>query len=539
MARAITERPDQDFMPVKLNPGATVEPITFWDQPAGTDLISSLNRLGPNKVPYSLNFRINEANRYEVRKGLTQMGAVAVDSVVGLVVASTRSGGDFHVRITQTTVSVSTGGAWTAYTGPALNIPSYVNVEFAAWGGKLMFTDQTSGLYEIDFSTKTYALIAAAPVGKHLTVFGGRVVLSNIDGEPTRVQWSVKNNNADWSGLGSGYDDMLSAPGGVIDVQKGIFPITDTEAFVVRTSSIWVMTLTGFSDAPFAFTYRFAQGTDASQSIVRLPSQALMMLGKDDVVVVTSSGIQEVGIPVRNQMVTDAYVPRNAIGVWDSRKMAYRIYIPPATPTAAQSSVWEFFMPTQAWSLSIYPFQITAMAAGGGQRALTIGELSGLIIDLDGPIGELGLLGRLSGVLFGTAAFRVLQESDTATTDVTNAGTTQPVPIDIWSGLVQPGGSLLRAQLLQMALEYVTGRSLSVSIYVSPDGGITWELYGTLALGSAIVPPIYGAHFPQIGVFRKTIEKRQYQFRIISADGAGLELIAAHAIGQRGAPVNL
>jgi hypothetical protein len=505
-------------------------PVTLWDTAKGIDLETPLSRLGPDKIRYVENFKLTVAGRLISRGGVGVIGAQASSDITGLVNASDESAVEYPVRVRTDGVEVFSGNAWVVCTGPTLAIPEYAFVEFSSWAGKLMFNDPLVGVYELNLATKSYTLIADAPAGKHLTVFGGRVIVSNISGEPTRVQWSVKNDNTDWAGLGSGNDDMLSAPGGVVDIQHGIVPLTDTEALIIRSNSIWIMQLTGLVDTPFNFFHRFTEGTDSPASIAPMPNQQVAMLGREDVVVVSPSGIQSIGLPIRKELIGQAYKPQNAVGVYDSKNMEYRLYVPPTT-VSTESIVWRYKFLTQTWHKDVFPFVVRRMATGNAQATLTINELTGTINDLTGPINQLGLLGRTPGILFANGARYVGRESEAGTTDMTTAGSTQVVPAEIWTGLVQPAGPLNRVSMLNLQLEYTSTRSIDVVIEISTDGGGTWEGYGSVTLLSTTAP--------RLGVFRRTVERPQFMIRLAATDAVGLELIAVHASTLPGAPVNL
>lgn len=528
MAKPITSRSNTDFM--QIQDDVQPQAIPLWNEPKGINLEIPLSRLGPDGTPYVNNFKLNPFRRYRVRGGVEALGAAGADAVVGLIVASTEDALEYITRVRKSGVDIYSGAAWVACSGPVLNISDFTFVEFSFWDGKLLFNDPESGLYELDLALQTYTLIAAAPKGFHLTTFGGRVIISNIVGNSTRIQWPVKNDSTDWSGLGSGFEDMRSAPGGVIDIQQGIFPLTDTEALVIRSSSIWIMQLTGFSDAPFAFFQRFSEGTDAPQTIRRLPNQEIAMLGREDVVIVSPGGIRSIGLPVRNQLLGTNYDVRNAVAVYDSKALEYRLYVPPIE-ASTESIVWRYHFPTQTWHRDTWPFVTRRLAAGNAKVFTPINQLTGLINALAGPINQLGVLGREAGVLIALEGNYVGRESQTGTTDLLSTGLTQAVPVEIQSGLIQPGGPLSRVHMLNVQLEYTSTRAIDVTLEISTDGGSTWEAYGSISL------PV--SSIPRITAYRKSIEREQFALRLTSLDAVGLELITAYAVVTPGALINL
>ena len=527
MARSITLR---NLNPIQVDPAADPQPIPLWNSARGVDLETSLSRLGPDGTPFAKNFRLTVDGRLRVRGGLAAVGSVAAAPITGIVVASTNTGLDYHVRVLTNGVQILTGTNWGSCSGPAFTMAEYDYVEFASWNGKLMFNVPGSGLYELNLSTQAYTHISTAPIGRHMTVFGGRVIISNIAGAPTRVQWSTKNSNTDWTGIGSGSDDMLSAPGGVVDIQHGVFPLSDSEAVLVRSSSIWILTLTGNPDAPFAFNYRFNEGTDSPASIVRLTNQRIAMIGREDIVIISVSGIESIGLPIRKEVLGTAYSPVYAVGAFDSKSMEYRLHVPP-TAASTSSDVWRYKFTTQTWHKDTWPCVVRRLASGNAQIHVSTNQLTGKTNELVGPTNLLGVLGRQGGLLVAQSGGYVCRETDTGTTDLTTAGGTQVVPAEIWSGLIQPKGSLHRLHMLSVQIEYVADRTIDLTLEVSTDGGTTWEGYGSVSLLTSIVPTV--------GIFRRSIEKRQMMLRLVAADAVGLELIAVNPFVLPGAPIHL
>lgn len=522
MARPINTRP---VPMMQLPEGMEVVPdfVTFWNEPQGIDLVTPLNRLGNNKTPFANNFRMDIANRLLVRAGYAIVGAAASAEIVGLVVASTQEGVEYVVRVTTSGVDILGSSAWAALSGPVLGLPDYAEVEFVAWGGsKLLFVDGINGMWVIDLIEQTYTLDPTAPIGKHITVFGGRVIISNILNEPTRLQWSVRNDYSDWAGIGSGFEDLLSSPGGIVDIQHGVFPVTDIEAFIVRSGSIWVATQTGNPDAPFLFNYRFNEGTDSPKSIVRLPGAQLMMLGREDVVAVSTSQIQRMGTFIRSALISTSLLVRNAKAAWDNEKSEYRLQVPNS------NYIWRYHTPSNTWLRDEVPFTVKQLAAGNLLRVLSIGELTGTIGDLTGPIGDLGVLGRTPGMYVAADNGYVMREQTGTNADQETDGGTTPIVAIIASGIVLPAGPLNRSSVVSVNLELITTRAITIYIETSEDGGTSWDPYGTILTTASASS--------QILAYRYTINRAQYQFRLRSLDAAGLTVISAHVSALAGAP---
>lgn len=515
------------------NPLGTVqvnlEPAIFWDKPEGIDLVTPLSRLGVNRVPLSTNMRVNEAQRYVTKKGQTLLGDVAGSTIVGQITASDANGIEYTVRVLTDSVEILSASTWIAATGPTLAIDDEAFIEFTAWGGALLFTDGSTGLYSITLADGTFELIETAPIGLHLTTFAGRTILSYILGHPTRIQWSTRNSNEDWSGEGSGYDDMLSSPGGLIDIQHGIVPLNDIEALVFRTGSVWIMSQTGNANAPFNFFQRFTQGTDAPGSIAKLPNQRVIMLGRDDVYMVTASEMRPLGLPVRSQLIGGNFLPAKAIGCYDPKLMEYRLRVPSATDSGS-STLWRWHEITGAWSRDIYPSTIRRIGLGDTLAVDAIEDLVGTIEAQVGTIEQLGVSGRRQGLIM-VIGDNISAYEDDVNDDIEDDGTTTPFELMITSSLVQPGGPLIRATLVTLQIEYTATQAGTGTIEESTDGGVTWSAYGTMTFEATTVP--------LLAIVRRTIDKARYQFRLRATDMFGLEVIAATAYGQPGAPIQV
>lgn len=509
--------------------GGDLEPVAFWEQPQGLDFITPLSRLAPNKVPQMNNLRISDARRLRVREGTDALGSAAGSTIVGQISCVDAGGVEYVVRVLTDGVEILGADVWVAASGPTLDIPEGAFVEFTAWGGDLLFNDTVTGLYSINLQDYTYELVANTPAGLHITTFAGRVIISNVLGYATRIQWSVRNNSTDWSGPGSGYDDMLSAPGGIVDVQHGVYPVNDQEALIVRSSSIWVLNQTGNAVTPFNFFYRFSDGTDAPNTIAKIPNQGLIMLGKHDVLLVTPGQIQSLGLPIRSQLIGPDYLPAEAVGVYDAARFEYRLHVPESG--ASSYKLWRYHLPTQTWSCDTYPLQIRRISAGNTQIGTAIEDLIGTIEALTGTIEQLGIQGRREGVLFVFGDTTSAYETE-AGTDI-NTPSASPVVASITSGLVQPGGPLMRATLIGIGLEYTVPRNVTALLETSSDGGTTWTSYPASFTFSATVPAL-------IKMLRSTIDRDQYMFRLTiggsGQNGYGFELVAAYAYGQPGAP---
>lgn len=552
MARPITlRRMPPNLLRQKLLPGQAVEEsMPFFTAPEGEDYVTPLSALGLNRSPFVQNLRLDLNGLYRTRHGTEVVSSVAASQICGLAVFSSIWGNDYIVRVTTTGVDIWSGTSWTALTGPALAISPYTIVEFSVWGSTLMFTDGATGLYSIAIASGAYTQIVGATVGKHLTTFGGRAVVSYVTQDadtslpgtfPTRIEWSVKNNNEDWIGLGSGYEDLLSAPGGTVDIQHGVIPVTDVEAFVIRSSSIWIMNTTGLFDTPYQFTYRFDQGTDSPHSIVRVPAgintspgslyAQVIMLGTDDVVIVKPEGIYPIDFPIRDQLLNNLLNTKAAIAGLEPRMREYWLHVPPLTDDNDDSIVWKYSIDKQKWTHALYPFKITRMAFKDILASQTFDELTGTFDSLVGPFDSLGQGARQPGAIFAiTNDDYVVREREGVTGDVTGQGVPTGIAIEIRTGEILPASPLEDLTLIMVQLLYEATQAVVIDFEYSSDGGTSWTTYGQLTLAATAGP--------EIVPYRYTLFKRKMQLRAKSSDGSTLKFHGLFVKTVRGAAIN-
>lgn len=549
MARPTTIRKVRNFLRRKLESGQAAEAsVAFFSNPQGETRVKALHKLTPDESPFVQNLVFSLDSTYVTKPGTELVGGAAATAICGVIVFSSRTSSDYIVRVTTTGVEYWGGTSWVALTGPALALAQDTKVEFTVWDDKLLFTDSSTNLYSINFGDGNYTAIPGAAVGRHITTFGGRVIVSYVIKDPdtpgtfvTRIRWCAKNNNTDWTGLGSGYEDLLSSPGGTVDVQQGVIPVTDVEAFVIRSSSVWVMNITGYVDAPFNFTYRFDQGTDAPGSIVRTPSPRgesagslfaqIIMLSQDDVVVVRPEGITPIGIPIKDQLLGTTLNTRKAIAGFEPRNREYWIHVPPLANDNTTSVVWKYRIDEGVWYHSLYPFKMERMAFKDVLFAQTFDELVGTFDTLVGFFDDLGLQTRQpAAILVSSNQPRVIRERPGVVGDVNALGTSQGITIELQTGMILPSNPLEDLVILMLEVLYEASQSITAIFEFSVDGGTTWETYGQLTLTATSGPTLVA--------YRNTITRKKLQMRMRSDDGSTLRLHAIYIKQVQGSPIN-
>lgn len=470
-----------------VQPEIVPQPLTFFAPPRGMNTLSRLTRMPREYGALVRNLHL-ERGKLQSRNAVETFGAVAPGPLMHTQDFVTSFGQHVPVRFTTSAFQYFDGVAWITLTGGAIVGGELDFFTTTAWNDRLLFDNGQSGLHEYNPATGILRVIAAAPKSEHLTTFAGRVIASSVrepQYRPFRIKWSVKNNHEDWTGLGSGFEDLLSTPGGQIDAVMAVVPVTDDTALVVRTNSVWQMSVTGNPDAPFRFTLLFSKlGSESRRSIQPLPG-GVIFLGKDDVYVVDRSGFQQIGEPVLNTLIHQSEVDRNqAHSEIIPHLQKYYVGVKEGTSPSWINRIWEYSFIDKGWVNHIYPFDIRTFAYTRYQigSGIPIDSLVGTIDGLIGSIDSLGFTGDLfDGLYFsmaGTGRFTV-RENPGRTQDVDNAGVSIDSGIELRTGVVHTDSPLAKIELIEAQVEYEAFVNQTLIFEYSNDGGTTWSAYAT------------------------------------------------------------
>jgi hypothetical protein len=479
----------------------------------GVDYAKNAFQLDNNTVAEVNNLRLSEGFLVENRAGTQAIGAAHSSIVLGAIVYRDRNG-EHILRVHTTGVQLYDGTSWVNFTGPSLALSDFVVPSFTTWNDKLIIGCDT-GIYELDTATRIYTKITDAPGCKHVTTLGGRLVASWIYSSglehPRRIQWCAKNDNTDWSGLGSGFEDLLSTPGGVTDFQLGCYPINDREAILVRSGSLWTATLTGQVDAPFEFTYLVGElPCDAPHSIAMI-GNAVIYVTRNNVMIGSVNGMKEVGLPVRNQLMAAGSSMKRMVGTFDPHRGEYRVCVP------GSGIVWRYNIAKQVWTKDTYPFNVKFISGSVYQSQASIDELTGTIDELTGPIDELGL-GAITPTMLLTMgnAYYVVREVEDVVTDVTTVGGSTAIPWQLDTGYIPAPSGLHTVEIHSQQLHMVTTSALP--IVFSYNDGSGWTTYSTLTSTASAEPLPYRV--------RNNIHRKKLRVRLSSTTSGGFQLLA-------------
>lgn len=417
---------------------------------------------------------------YQTRDATASIGTAASDLIVHALEAmiSTSPDTSYPTRFTAAKVQVYANGVWTDTTGTAWATTNIKPFSATGWGDTIVFAEDSLGIYSLSYvapypKTVLYALAGVI----HLATFDKRIIASL----PDRIQWCVKGNNADWTGIGSGYEDLQSSPGGRPDSQTAVVPVSDQTAIVVRTQSFWQMTSTGDFDAPYTFSTLYqGQGSRYPRTCVSIP-KGVMCLGDGSVWKLTlDGGLVDVGVPIYSDLISTPQLLRLSTAAYDARLNEYRLSIPaPNSPTTGR--VFRYNIDGGFWTEDLYPFPVRSISYALYSQGLSIDDLPGTIDNLQGAIDDLITGVRRSQMLFAMNDPRryVVQESYThnndSNRDVQYDGTRVAGAFRIETAPVTRGSILDRAEVIQLQLEYESQGDTTISFGYSDDGGATWN----------------------------------------------------------------
>lgn len=486
----------------------------------GHDKTSPLSRLpdGFARLVRDLMFRDSQ---YVSRDGTMTLGLAAVNPIVHAQEVILSTGSSFPVRFTTSGVEVFQS-TWVPASGAAWTTTDLRNFSMTGWNDSIVFADDTNGIFEMTFTGlfPVTLLIFLAGV-KHLTTFAGRIIAS-LD---NRIQWTIKNNQSDWVGIGSGYEDLKSAPGGTPDGQTAVVPLSDDTALMIRTRSVWLMRTTGDFDAPFAFTILTpGKGCNWPRTVAAIPGGAIWLGDDGTIWMYDQNGITNIGQPIYKTLQVAQSVLRKTTAMYDPRYDEYKLAIP-GTP------IQRFNRSAQMWTEDTYQFPIRSISFATYAKPLTVDELIGTVDGLGAiAVDDLGVGARASRTMFAMAdpsRFVAIEKTPVGgARDVDSAGAAVAGSLRMETGYVRLEDPLHKTEVLQLITEYECQFACTLSYYYSDDGGVTWNLL-------LAVPVVATTKAKQL-TLDYTLDREDIQFAVASSDVAGIKFIDFFAMVRAG-----
>lgn len=367
------------------------QPVAMFTEPKGIDRYHLSSRVTEQLSPKIRNFMFDDGILVS-RLGTDLLGGNAASPVMQVVDLVRKGQTKVTIRFCTRHIEVYEFGlgAWNSVAIP-LTGSERDFFAYTGWADKILFSNGIDGIWEFDLKTYEAKLIPGSPSAKHLTTFGGRVVASSVSyrGEdyPLRVWWTAKNLYKNWTtsqqnptltpDLAGGYEDLYGSPGGITDEAMGVFPFSDSQAWLVRSRSVWQMAVSGNALAPFRFDMMLPSvGTPYRNSIISL-GHAVVFASREDIHEVSLSGDKLIGTAVVDDILDEVESFKGCFGTYDVGRQEYRI--------AIGTLVWRYRWQEEGWTADQYPFTIRALSRQiQGIADIPIDNLPATIDELSG-----------------------------------------------------------------------------------------------------------------------------------------------------------
>lgn len=512
MARSHLRSKGLDMFQVQIEPEATPQTLPMFDL-NGMNTVSPLTRMMGTGVSRLVQNLVIREGAYQVRDGTSVLGDISPAPIIGVYDMLTSENIAYLIRFRSNGVDTFSSGVWSQAGGDSFNGYTTTPLAITPWNETVLFTAGMRGIFELTLGRPgTVHLIDDTPISvQHMTVFNNRVIAS-VRGK--KIQWSARGDSRDWTGLGSGYEDLLAVPG----TQTAVVPITDEQAFVIRSNSVWMMTPTGNFDAPFNFNQFVDKiGSRYAGTVVAIPRGA-MFLGNRSVWMVTLDGFENVGQPIRDILTQDQATLRLAHASFDDKWREYRLII--------GGRVLRYNLDNKAWTEDTYLFPIRSMHFAYFSSNLTVDELVGTVNALEGAVDDLGVGERQGAFVYamGGDGRHVVWDDPTrnneALRDVNNAGVAAEGGFRIESANIPAASPLHRTGLVRVQVEYEADAPFELVFEYSYDGGVTWVLYSTQTVAASDKPAIVSVE--------RWLERENLQIAVSSEASPHVRLMGVH-----------
>lgn len=449
---------------------------------------------------------------YKTRIGTTVLGPSATEDILYAQEFIVSTGNSFVIRWKSNCVEWYNSGSWVEVVGPPLNGKMVDLFSTTGWGDKVIFTNGSQKLYELDLTTliPTYTELTDSPAGAfHVSTFYKHVIASLDNG----IYWSVSGNNADWNGLSSGYEDFLSGP---IERQCAVIPVTDILAFVIRSNSVRSMRPTGDFDVPFQFEELYTNvGSLSPASVARIKNPSgVIFVSHDSVILATPSEFRDIGLPIRRELSFKPQALQFAWGVYDPREDTYRLLMEDKSGIRRQ---WRYNVGQDIWTRDNLQFIPRTISFTRLAQSISIDEATEIIDHVSEAIDYYGLIEDIATGIYATQTLSgdrfVVRDSATttssATRDVDNYGHVVAGGFRIETGYVNNEAPVKRTEMIAVDIEYEANRSTSVVLEYSIDGGLTWNLFSSQILTATTKS--------ELARFTGRVEARHFQIAIKSS----------------------
>lgn len=436
----------------------------------GMDIQSPLHAMHPGMARMVRNLCIRHS-AYETRDGISIVGTASPSDLLYALDVGLSTGVFKLTRFRTNAVDVWDGAMWATATGAFAGLTT-APFAFSGWGDTLMFRGGSNKIYSLAYGPDIVTEIADAPVGAiHLATFNARAVATLPDG----IYWSVRADNTDWSGLGSGFEDLKAAPGGRPDQPIAVIPITDEVAYHVRTNSIWQMNVTGDFDAPFSFSRLFEFVGGRYPQLCTAVTRGLICVDDHHIWLVSPDGFKDIGKPIYDYLQAAQPYLAEATATYDPVWQEYRINLPGESDI--EQKVLRYNIANDAWTYDFYDIPIKSIAYTLFTTAAPATSRPGMVYTTTG-----------SGRWVVKDDFT---RNNLAGRDVRNSGDITTGGFRVETADLRRSPSVTRKQLVEIVGTYEAEASFELVFEYSYDGGFVWHPYSRITLPATTRPQAF------------------------------------------------
>jgi hypothetical protein len=404
-------------------------------------------------------------------------------------------------------------GTWLPHYG-GLTYP----YDTAAFGQYLVIADAHGKLMswnaEGDFSTSVTE-ITDAPNASTIINFGDRIVAAGIDEHPLKLQWSVRNDHTDWTGVGSGYEELFGGAGAESDRLMKLVCVNDEVAVIFRERSLQHIIVTGIALTPFRFSrVEGGRGIIAPASAKNTPI-GIVHVTEDNIYAYTLNGYTPIGNEVKTEILGAMYNHNLMQACYNPATLKYHLLVWQGASLPMMGSpatIYTFNLRENTWTRREYASTCGIQCLGVASDPSTggtIDSLSGTIDNLSGTIDDLGRQAGFKRMLvLGTIGSGVMRETSSYTEDHYATFVATAVPSELRTMQLVGSSREKRVTVTSMEIEYTSSGATTLPLEYSLDNGVTWTAYGTFSLvaTSKIL----------ITEIRKVIQSYNVMFRIVT-----------------------
>lgn len=321
------------------------------------------------------------------------------EPVLGIVMFINEAGDVWLIRITQNAFHVANASVagWTEYEiinaeDGVGSFPKSARLSYAQFFESLYIADGVNRIWEVNFGQQKVRELKDAPRTQFIMTFAERIVAANINQffggvRPSGVAWPVNADPRDWTGLGSGNEDLAMHDVG--DAIAGLVSL-ENDALIIRRNSIWVMSRQPF-EAP---VFRFRQlmhgiGCDLPYSITRVPGGVIWadQRSREVYLFSLSEGPQRLASPVNEELFEDLKNLSFAQGVWDPFEREYHLALAFDTDGDELTRTWVLDLERRAWifddSPTISTLGVVSLPGEGVAIDDLVGTIDAQVVEID------------------------------------------------------------------------------------------------------------------------------------------------------------